>query len=118
MDTPQEIEVWYVLPALRRALTLSMKKQGLKQNEIAKRLNLTEAAVSQYVSSKRAVKVSFNKKMKEKINAAAKKIKSNKDRNVQIQRLLRLSREEGVVCNLHKKYCECDGLEKCEVCLE
>lgn len=118
MDTPQEIEVWYVLPALRREIALAMKKQGLKQKEIASRLNITEAAVSQYLSSKRAAKVAFNKKLKEKIATAAKKISSNKERNVQIQRLLRLTREQGVICDLHKKYCSCEGLEKCEVCLE
>ena len=31
MDTPQEIEVWYVLPALRREIAIALKKQGLKQ---------------------------------------------------------------------------------------
>jgi len=118
MDTPQEVEVWYVLPALRRELALAMKKQGLKQNEIAKMLNITEAAVSQYFSSKRAAKVAFNGKLKAEIMLAAKRIKNRCDRTKQLQGLLKMVRSEGVLCDLHKKYCDCHVQGKCGVCLE
>ena len=51
---PQEIEVLYILPAIRRELTIEMKKIGLEQKKIAEYLCVTEAAVSQYLNSKRA----------------------------------------------------------------
>ena len=46
---PQEIEVWYIIPAVRRELAKSMVKIGLKQKQIAVTLGITEAAVSQYL---------------------------------------------------------------------
>ena len=54
MLQPQEVEVFYVLPAIRRALAKAMIVQGLSQREVAKRLGLTEGAVSQYMHGKRA----------------------------------------------------------------
>ena len=52
---PQEIQVWYVLPAIRKELTkVLVKEKGLTQKETAKILSITEAAVSQYLSEKRA----------------------------------------------------------------
>ena len=60
MITPQELEVWYILPAIRRELTISLKEEGLKQRQVAEILGVTEAAVSQYIKSKRAKAIKFN----------------------------------------------------------
>ena len=117
MDTPQEIEVWYVLPALRREIAIALKKQGLKQKEIAQKLNITEGAVSQYFSSKRATKVVFNSHMKKEIAKSAKNISSKCNRTIQIQRLLKLVKDQGILCKLHRQICGCENLEKCGVCL-
>ena len=68
METPQEIEVWYILPAIRKELALAMKLNGIKQVEIAKLLGVTKSAVTQYVNNKRANYVSFNSKIKNQIN--------------------------------------------------
>ncbi|HIH66091.1 MAG TPA: transcriptional regulator, partial [Nanoarchaeota archaeon] len=51
---PQELEVFYFIPAIRKELSVQMKKKGKGQREIANLLGITEAAVSQYISSKRA----------------------------------------------------------------
>ena len=51
---PQEIEVWYVLPAIRKELVVTLKEKNLTQKKIAEFLNITEAAVSQYIKQKRA----------------------------------------------------------------
>mgnify|MGYP001577863493 FL=1 len=32
---PQEIEVYYIIPAIRRQLAMYMKLSGMKQNKIA-----------------------------------------------------------------------------------
>jgi len=53
-QTPCEIIVWHVLPAIRRELAKNMiEKHGLTQKEAAEKLGLTEAAVSRYKSGKR-----------------------------------------------------------------
>ena len=72
---PEEIDVWYVFPALRREIAVELKKIGMKSNKIAELLGITKAAVSQYLSGKRASKISFTDNMKSKIKNAAVKIK-------------------------------------------
>ena len=69
---PQEIEVTYIIPSLRRELAKVMKVSGLTQREIAKKLMVTEQAVSQYFSSKRASTVEFNKKIENEIKRVSK----------------------------------------------
>ena len=74
LQTPQEITVWYILPAIRRELAKAMLTKNLKQKQVAKLLGITEAAVSQYLRSKRAKQVEFNKDIKLKIQEAANNI--------------------------------------------
>jgi len=54
MKIPCEIIVWEVLPVIRREIAKSLiKNHSLTQREAAKKLGLTEAAVSRYLSGKR-----------------------------------------------------------------
>ena len=46
---PIELEYWFILPALRRAVAQTLKDEGLKQKQVAKILGITEAGVSQYL---------------------------------------------------------------------
>jgi len=58
---PQEVEVRYILPAIRRELArIFIQEHKLAQKEAAKILGLTEAAVSQYQHFKRAKEVVFS----------------------------------------------------------
>jgi len=115
MDTPQEIEVWYVLPALRRQLAEEMKLKGLKQNEIARIMHVTEAAVSNYFKSKRAKEVQFTETLKKEIKESAKIIIENNSVFMQeLQRLLGIVKKEFLLCAIHK--CHCNLPENCEVC--
>ncbi|MFX1484305.1 MAG: transcriptional regulator [Promethearchaeota archaeon] len=64
---PQEVEVWYVLPAIRRELAKVMKTKVVKradedghmkdhkitQKEIARMLGVTEPAITQYLLKKK-----------------------------------------------------------------
>jgi len=55
MKTPCEFIIWYVLPALRKQLAQTLiREYGMNQAEVAKRMGVSEAAISQYLSSKRA----------------------------------------------------------------
>ena len=52
--TPCEQIVWNLLPAIRKELAISLIKQyELTQKEAAKKIGVSEAAVSRYISGKR-----------------------------------------------------------------
>lgn len=54
MKIPCELIVWYVLPAIRRELARELvDKHGMIQAEVARKFGVTDAAVSQYLKSKR-----------------------------------------------------------------
>jgi len=113
---PQEIEVFYVLPAIRRELATCMKSAGKPQKEIAKLLGVTEPAVSQYMSSKRASMLKFNDKLKSAICESSKRITSEVSLMREVQRLLHLIRNERVVCQIHESMGA--ALKNCNVCFE
>ena len=50
---PQEVEVFYLLPTLRKEIAKALKTRGHDQKRIAAMLGVTDAAVSQYISGKR-----------------------------------------------------------------
>ena len=116
MELPQELEVWYVIPSLRKGLTLAMKNDGLKQVEIAKKLGLTKAAVTQYLNNKRGSEIKFNDKIKNEVSESAKRINSKFDALREIQYLLDITRQEKVVCQIHRNMEK--GFEGCNVCFE
>lgn len=102
---PQEIEVWYIIPAIRRELAKILKKKGLKQKETAKILGTTEAAVSQYLHKKRACGIKFPDKMKKEIEKSADKIiKDNKIIVREIMALINKIKKQGIACQACKKY--------------
>lgn len=110
---PQEIEVWYVLPAIRRAVCKGLVKKGLSQRETAKLLGITEPAVSQYIRSKRASKLRFSQEMSGLIDDVCLRITSGKiSAYAGIQELAAAYRHSGCMCTLHRK------LDKVPPCCE
>ena len=111
---PQEIEVFYILPAIRRQLVLFMKNRGLKQNEIARLLEINSAAVSQYVSAKRGHQIEFQGKVLDEIKISAGRITNQSTLLMETQRLLKLIRESKALCEVHRKFsavpAQCDPL--------
>lgn len=113
---PQEIEVFYVLPAVRREIAIVMKAEGKSQKEIAVLLGVTEPAVSQYISAKRASTFQLNDKVKVAIKESVKRITGEIGLMREMQRLLILIREERLVCQAHEAL---GGAPKgCNVCFE
>lgn len=100
---PQEIEVLYLLPTIRRQLSIEMKKLGKGQKEIAELLCVTESAISQYLKSKRASKVIFHQEQFDDLIIAAKKIKDTKSMLFETQKLLKDMKKSGFLCEVHKK---------------
>jgi len=116
METPQEIEVKFVLPVLRRELAKALIASGLSQKDAAKKLGVTEAAVSQYIKKKRgalAVKMpasEIKKSAKSIINGG--KMGAMKE----ISRLCGVIRKTKILCCVHKKYG--NPMKRGSVCLK
>ncbi len=116
LQTPQEIEVWYVLPALRRELALELSQKGLSQSQIAELLHITKPAVSQYMNKKRAQGIEFDPKVKGMIREAAENIVKTKNFMGELQKILRYIEKEKIICEIHQKHCK--ELSECNVCYE
>ena len=77
---PQEIEVWYLIPAIRKELARTLvSDHGLNQKKVSEILGMTEAAVSQYLNKKRASRIKFSKKESEIIKKSAEKLLEKKN---------------------------------------
>ena len=129
---PQEAELYYIIPALRVEIANILSNEDYKQKEIAKALNISEAAVSQYISLKRGVKFSipfsFKSQIKKEIlehiqnNKISKQAKKNKDildsnisnLNKTFMKLLFEAKKQKITCKLCYNYS--DG--SCQVCVE
>jgi predicted transcriptional regulator len=73
--TPCEYIVWTRLPIIRKEIAICMiKKYGFNQSEIAKKLNISRSAVSQYMTGKRGKLNVNDKKIKNEINLSTKRI--------------------------------------------
>ncbi len=115
MNLPQEIEVWYIIPAIRKEMAKAMLKKGLRQKEVADRLGVTDAAISQYLKSKRASEVRFDSTMRADIEKSAERVMKGGNAMKEIQRIVRLCRMKGLVCRTGKKLGNSPG--GCRACL-
>lgn len=111
---PQEIEVWYVIPAVRRELTRFLTEEyGMSYEKTGNALGITKAAVSQYKKNKRAGKIKLNKRVIDRVEKSAKIIAKNKDKTTkEILGILNFMRKNKIpfeVCD-HTK----EGEEKCK----
>jgi uncharacterized protein len=115
---PQEIEVWYIIPALRRELArVFVEEYNLSQKEVAGLLGVTEAAISQYKKSKRATEFKSSSDMDIKIQETAKKILADKKNAMKYLYDLTISiRGTKMVCDLHRKH-DSSISKKCDVCM-
>lgn len=112
---PQELEVFYFIPAIRKELSVQMKRKGKGQREIANLLGITEAAVSQYISSKRATGIKLEKPVKEEISKSVDKIKSPLDSVRETQQILAFLRKTRLICKYHHKFLKFIP-KNCDIC--
>lgn len=100
---PQEVEVWYVLPALRKELAKAFLKMGKKKKDVAMLLKITQAAVSHYSKNKRANFVKFPPAFELEIEKAARVIlKKPENYLTEVLRLCAIVRNMKLICDIHR----------------
>lgn len=113
---PQEIEVWYLIPAIRKEFVKLMIKKGLSQKKAANKLGITEAAVSQYLKDKRACDVKFNEQIKKEMEKSVENILKNGCLIKEMNIICELCKKNMILCEIHKKHGHVSG--KCKICLK
>lgn len=100
---PQEIEAHYVIPTIRRYLAEILKKEGMKQKDIAAIFNVKTATVSQYLNTKRGHQIQFDEEIITKIKQEAQKVKDTLSYMKVTQEILHYLRETHALCSIHKQ---------------
>ena len=118
---PQDIEVRYIIPAIRRELArVFVEEHKRSQKDAANLLGLTESAVSQYQHSKRANQVVFSDTIVNEVRVSADRILAdslNKQRLIaEIYRISNLTTVKQILCDIHRA--QSKDLENCNVCFE
>jgi predicted transcriptional regulator len=114
MDTPQEVEVWYILPTVRKQFVISFKKHKLKQKEIASLMGLTEPAVSQYLKNKRGNEIRLNKDILSEIDVSAERSIRTGRYQHEFQQIIQKVKLSGFLCNVcHTRI---KTPENCDIC--
>ena len=103
---PQEIEVWYIIPAIRKELARVLtSKYELSFERAGAILGVSKAAVSQYLSNKRANKVKLSADVKKEVAKSAKVLAGNPRLALgEMQRLLKVMKDSKCSCEVCKKY--------------
>jgi predicted transcriptional regulator len=107
MKMPCELIVWYMLPAIRSAIAESMiKDYKLKQTEVAQKLGMTDAAISQYLSSKRGKVVLKDPKVKKFIKDSTKRIINGNQNDIFVEtcKICDLLKNTKLLDELYKEY--------------
>ena len=107
MRPPCEIVVWYVIPSIRSELAKELLKLGMKQKAISELLDITQPAVSQYISDKRGHGIKFDEKTQNMIGLFAKDLmEQNLGQADVIRRICDICKNvkaEEIICQLHKE---------------
>lgn len=99
---PQEIEVWYIIPAIRREIAICFSKEHkISYDNIASMMGLTKTAISLYISGKRVERIKMHPKALEEVNISCKKIVENKSSVLkEIARILEIIKKKKLHCEL------------------
>ncbi|HTX61152.1 MAG TPA: transcriptional regulator [Methanobacterium sp.] len=106
MRPPCEIVVWYVIPSIRSELAKELLNLGMKQKQISEVLDITQPAVSQYISDKRGHGIKFEPQVQGMIREFAQDLVDGKASQIDIIpkmcEICKRVKAEEVVCQLHK----------------
>lgn len=74
MKPPCEIVVWYVIPAIRSELAKELLNLGMKQKDVSELMDITQPAVSQYITDKRGSGIKLDDDVKAMIREFARQL--------------------------------------------
>ncbi len=112
---PQELEVWYLLPAIRKKLALALVKEGMAQKEVAKIMGISAATISHYKKDKRVKKDIIGDLLdKELKRSVTNIIKDNSVIFSEIMKLIQVVKKKELVCKIYKN--QKDLLDKLPCC--
>jgi predicted transcriptional regulator len=96
-----------VIPSIRSELAKELLKLGMKQKQISELLDITQPAVSQYISDKRGHGIKFDDHTQNMIKIFARDLmEQNLEQGDVIRRICEICKHvksEEVVCQLHKE---------------
>lgn len=120
MKTPCELVVGKIMPSIRASVVKELSgKYHMKQADIARKLGITQASVSQYLSSTRAAGTKMADsfpEIKKHASEIAKRIVAGEDRFQWSSVLCRACmeiRESEAFCKMHKVE---SNLAGCDIC--
>lgn len=103
MKPPCEIVVWYVIPAIRSELAKDLIALGMKQKQVSDLMDITQPAVSQYLTDKRGSGVKLNENVKDSIADFASRLANGTAGKIDII---------GMICDICKQIETKDVLEQ------
>mgnify|MGYP003303034494 CR=1 FL=1 len=74
MKPPCEVVVWYVIPAIRSELAKELLNLGMRQKDVSELMDITQPAVSQYITDKRGSGIKLDDNVRKMINAVLDKL--------------------------------------------
>ncbi|HIH35754.1 MAG TPA: helix-turn-helix domain-containing protein [Methanosphaera sp.] len=119
MKPPCEIVVWYVIPSIRSKLAKELLKLGMKQKEISQLLDITQPAVSQYISDKRGHEINFSPEVEKYIQNMAKEMTTGELQPIDLIprfcHVCKTVKTQEVLCQLHKEKVNIPSY--CNICM-
>ncbi|NTV22979.1 MAG: hypothetical protein HGA85_01205 [Nanoarchaeota archaeon] len=101
METPQEVQVWYVLPAIRRRFAMHLLALGLKQKEVASMMGISAPAVNQYLKNKRGEEIVVPEQIDREIAKSARDLIAKKSQiGFETQKILKKMSAAGLICTV------------------
>jgi len=98
----QKIELNSIIPAIRIELIKILEK-NLSDAEIARKLNITKAAVSQYKHKKRGKKLNFPKEIEKMIVESSVSVMKGKSANSEISNIINEIKKCRYICKVCKE---------------
>ncbi len=108
MKIPCELIVWYVLPSIRRELARELVgKHNFTQAEVARRFGVTDAAISQYLKSKRGTSMELETsgkygEFKLEIEKAAQRMVDGSDIVTETCRICDMVKKSGMLAKIYE----------------
>ncbi len=99
---PQELEVRYIIPAIRRELACCLTEhEGYTYEKVGQLLGITKAAISQYIKKKRAAKIELHESALREVHKSCLLIRKDKSNATkEIMRILAFIKDKNLASKI------------------